>query len=154
MRAAHWRTAFIELLILRSQSVIRGLAKRDRTLWLTDRLDDVATDIDKGQRSSFWGLIRTLSGRKRRGPPAAAVMRRPDGSVIMDPIEATDAWELKFLSEFGGNGAVLQPGQVEPTVAFTPFVLCRPRNGATRCFSRPAGSSQAKPLETTLFRPR
>ena len=40
----------------------------------------------------------------------------------MDPIEATDAWELKFLSEFGGNGAVLQPGQADPKVGFTAFV--------------------------------
>jgi hypothetical protein len=49
-------------------------------------------------------------------------MRRPDGTVIMDPTEATDAWELKFLSEFGGNGAVLQAGRTDPTVAFTAFV--------------------------------
>ena len=112
------RRAFLECVLAKSQKAIRAMSMVDRAVWIKERLDVIEADSARGRSDTLWRFVRDMSGRRRRRPPVAGVMRGPDGVVLQTQEDVIDAWERKFLDEFGGNGVVTAPGCEESTVCF------------------------------------
>ncbi len=67
------------------------------------------------------GLVRQLSGTRRRVRPSPlAVLRDESGTVLEITASVAEAWQRKFLREFGGDGVIVVPGDIanRSSVAF------------------------------------
>ncbi len=100
------RRAYLEFIARRTHSHIRQLAKADRSSWLEAKVAAVAEDTQQGGSGTFWELVRRLGPRSKQGLRRTVVLRNGAGEVIISEQAVVETWELKFLSEFGGNGRV------------------------------------------------
>ena len=92
------RQAWLRATVDQRQAVVRAAVKADRSRWIEEQLDTIASDLEQGSSVSLWALVRTLSGRRRRkAHVAAAVIKGPDGRLLGDSDEINEAWRQLFL---------------------------------------------------------
>ena len=85
------------------------LARRDKAKWLATQAEEIADDCGPGAGRKLWDLARRLTGKKRGKRGLIPVLRDADGAVVQDSDHLARMWERKFLGEFLGRGAILEP---------------------------------------------
>ena len=93
--------------------VAAGCAKevrRAKARWLEDEAKKVGAAAAGGSTKELWQQVRKCSGKVKKGPRAAMVLKL-DGEVVSDPAVKEEMLEDHFFAEFGHRGEYLQ--QVE-----------------------------------------
>ena len=80
--------------------------RSDRAEWLEAKAAEIQTQLGQGVTDGLWALVRSLSGKKARGPRAVPVLQGQDGEIVLDEGGKALVMERFFLAEFAGRGSL------------------------------------------------
>ena len=76
------------------------LGLRDFKQWLEGKASDVSRAAKSGNTAPLWALVRTLSGKRRRGPKPAQVLEDKQGAAISTKADDVAVWRARLQEDF------------------------------------------------------